>query len=196
MRFALVFLLLFGLLTGAFETTRGTGFERVLVERGILRPAVALINTLTPRDPVTLTGRSILRSNGSGIRVTRGCEGIELFLLLISGILAFPAAWRRKLHGILIGSVLAYILGIARLVSLHYIMVNSPAAWESMHGLVLPLAPVVLMAFFFLRWSSPRHREPTSMEDPGDRAGRGCEQSEAHRLFRARSAPTGSPPGR
>lgn len=155
MRFALKFVILFALLTGAFEASRGTAFERFIVEKAILVPTTALINTLTPQEHVTLIGRTITSRDGSGLRVTRGCEGIEMFLLLIAAILAFPASVRRRVQGLSVGSVLAYVLSLIRLMLLHYILRYSPNAWQALHGLVLPLGPVVIMVLYFLHWSAP-----------------------------------------
>lgn len=155
MRFALKFVMVFALLTGAFEASRGTAFERFIVEKAILVPTTTLINVLTPQEHVTLIGRTIASHDGSGLRVTRGCEGIEMFLLLIAAILAFPASLRRRVQGLSVGSILAYVLSLIRLVLLHYILRYSPNAWQALHGLVLPLGPVVIMVLYFLHWSRP-----------------------------------------
>ena len=154
LRFALIFLLGFAFLMGSFEATRGTAFERFLVETLILEPTTGLINTITPGEHVQLVGRVLMSPEGSSLRVTRGCEGIEIFLMLIAAILAYPASWQRRTQGLLWGSLLAYVLSVTRLMLLHYILRYSPTLWEALHGFVLPLGPIVLMALFFLRWSS------------------------------------------
>ncbi len=123
-----------------------------MVEDLILVPTTAIINTVTPDVHAQLVGR-VISSPGSKLHVTRGCEGIEMFLLLVAGIVAFPAAWKQRLRGLLFGSILAYALSIARLLALHYILRYSPGAWEALHGLVLPLGPTIVLALFFLRWS-------------------------------------------
>jgi|HubBroStandDraft_1064217.scaffolds.fasta_scaffold20856_2 exosortase family protein XrtM len=152
-RFALKFVIGFAVLMSAFEASRGTAFERFVIEDVILLPTVKLINTVTPTEQVSLEGRSLV-SAGATLHVTRGCEGVEMFLLLIAAILAFPASFKRRVQGLLFGSILAYGLSIARLMALHYILRYSPSTWETSHGLILPLAPIFLMALFFLRWSS------------------------------------------
>jgi exosortase family protein XrtM len=159
-RFGLKFVVGFAVLTGAFEASRGTHFEQFVVEDVILTPAVGLINAVTPGEHVTLVGRS-LESVGTNLHVTRGCEGIEMFLLLIAAILAFPASIKRRLQGLILGAILAYVLSVSRLMAMHYILRYSPSAWEMLHGLILPLGPIVLMALFFLYWSS-------SSSMPGD----------------------------
>lgn len=151
--FALKFILYFALVFGAFEASRGSAFERFVVEDVILVPTTALINALTPGEHATLVGR-VISSPGSNLNVTRGCEGIEMFLLLAAGIGAFPASWKRRAQGLLFGSIVAYGLSVARLMALHYILRYSPSAWEALHGLVLPLGPLVFMALFFMRWSA------------------------------------------
>lgn len=160
LRFALIFLLAFALLMGGFETTRGTVFERFLVETLILDPTTTLINTVTPNEHVQLAGRVLVSPDGSSLRVTRGCEGIEIFLMLIAAIVAFPTSLKSRAHGLLWGCLMAYVLSVTRLMLLHYILRYSPTLWEALHGFVLPLGPVVLMALFFLRWSGSGGTRP------------------------------------
>ena len=151
--FALKFIFYFALLCGAFEASRGSAFERFVVEDLILAPTTALINGVTPGEHATLAGR-VISSPGSNLNVTRGCEGIEMFLLLAAGIGAFPASWKRRAQGLLFGSIVAYALSVARLMTLHYILRYSPDSWEALHGLVLPLGPIILMALFFMHWTT------------------------------------------
>jgi exosortase family protein XrtM len=156
LRFALMFAIAFAILMALFEASRGSVFERFLVEDAILVPTASLINSVTPNEHVRLVSRT-LKSPDSNLRVTRGCEGIEMFLLLIAAIASFPATLKRRLQGLLLGSLLAYVLSVARLVCLHYILRYSPGAWEGLHGLILPLGPIILMALYFLYWTSSAH---------------------------------------
>jgi exosortase/archaeosortase family protein len=152
LNFGLRFIIYFALLIGAFEASRGTTVERVVVEQWILWPATALIRVLTPNDHVQLVGRTI-SSPTSSLHVTRGCEGVEIFLLLIAGVLAFPAGWRVRVHGFAVGFLVAYVLSVSRLIALHFTLRYAPDAWEALHGLVLPLGPIIVMTLYFLRWT-------------------------------------------
>jgi len=164
--FALKFLVCFAVLFGAFEASRGSAFEHFVVVDMILVPTTALINAVSPEEHVSLNGR-VIASPGANLNVTRGCEGIEMFLLLVAGILAFPTSWKRRLQGLLFGCVLAYLLSVMRLMALHYILHYSPRAWEALHGLVLPLGPIILMALFFMHWSD---RAASALAQPEARA--------------------------
>lgn len=153
-RFAVRFVLGFAVLAGAFEASRGTAFERVLVEGVILKPTAAVLALLAPGAHAQLFGRTLVLGGGAALRVTRGCEGIELFLLLVAAVLAFPALWKARLRGLLVGSLLAYVLSVLRLIVLCLTLRYSPALWEALHGLVLPLGPIALLTIYFARWSA------------------------------------------
>jgi exosortase family protein XrtM len=150
--FGVKFVVLFAIFWGAFEASRGTAVERILVEDAILKPTVELIRMAAPGEAVYLSGRSIVSPN-SKLNVTRGCEGVEIFLILAAGVLAFPAGWRARLQGLAVGFVLAYALSVTRLIALHFTLRHAPAAWEALHGLVLPLGPIIVIALYFLHWS-------------------------------------------
>jgi len=167
LRFAIKLILGFALLMGAFEASRGSAIERFLVEDVILVPTTHLIDAATPQEHVILVGRT-LTSPGSNLCVTRGCEGVEMFLMLAAGILAYPATWRQRARGLALGSLLAYVLSVSRLMALHYILRHSPAAWEALHGLVLPLGPIVLLALYFMLWS--QRASPASAATPAPHA--------------------------
>jgi exosortase/archaeosortase family protein len=151
--FGLKFLIAFALLVGAFEAARGTGFERLTVEDFILKPTVALINVVAGGEHTDLEGRTLV-SGATRLHVVRGCEGIEMFLLLAAGILAYPAPPARRVQGLAVGFVLAFTLSVLRLTALDCTLRYAPRAWESLHGLVMPLAPVLVLALYFLRWTS------------------------------------------
>ena len=161
-RFAVVFLLLFAVLMGGFEASRGSPFERFVVEDLILRPTVALINTVTPAPPVLLDGRTIVSPNGANLRVVRGCEGIEMFVMLLAAVLAFPASARWRLRGLVEGGVLAYLLSVLRLLALHCVLRYNAPAWEALHGLVLPLGPILILGLYFLYWSGRARPVPAA----------------------------------
>lgn len=162
--FGLKFLITFAVLVGAFEASRGTAFERFAVEDFILKPTVAVINTVTRGEHTELRGRTLV-SGATQLHITRGCEGIEMFLLLAAGILAYPASLKRRLQGMLVGFMLAFALSILRLTVLDWTLRYTPGAWEALHGLVMPLAPVLLLALYFLWWTGGGL--PPPREQPG-----------------------------
>jgi exosortase/archaeosortase family protein len=157
--FGVRFLLVFFTLMGSFEATRGTAFEHFIIDDSILQPTVVIINLISPHTPAHLDGRKIVDVNSS-LRVTRGCEGIETILLLTAAILAYPIKMRSRLRGLAYGIPLAYALSVVRLLLLHFILSQRPELWEALHGLVLPLLPIVAVGLFFSLWISAQQQRP------------------------------------
>ncbi|QJR10832.1 hypothetical protein DSM104443_01902 [Usitatibacter rugosus] len=58
---------------------------------------------------------------GFGVMIEAGCNGVEAMLVLLAGILAYPAPWRSKAIGIAIGVVAIQALNLVRIVSLFYL---------------------------------------------------------------------------
>lgn len=162
--FALRFLTCFAVLMGGFEASRGTAFERFVVVDCILRPTTDLIQAAAPREQVSLVDRTISTPT-SRLHVTRGCEGVEIFLLLVAAVLAYAAPWKARLRGLGVGFVLAYLLSVTRLMALHFSLRYAPAAWEAVHGLLLPLVPIIVVMFYFVHWTASIPA-PQSVADP------------------------------
>lgn len=81
----------------------------------------AALMTLFDTDVVS-HGR-VLRSlsSGFGVSIEAGCNGVEAAIILIAGMLAFPAPWRLKLMGIAMGIVAVQLANILRVISLYYL---------------------------------------------------------------------------
>ena len=76
-----------------------------------------------------------MRWTGGGIQIVAGCNGVEAVLILVSAVLAFPAPWKHKLIGIVLGFVAIQALNLVRIISLYYLQ-----RWN--HGLVRLVSPV------------------------------------------------------
>jgi exosortase/archaeosortase family protein len=61
---------------------------------------------------------SAISSNRFSIRIDWGCDGSEPLALFVAAVLAFPAPFRRKIPGILLGTAILAVANLARVVSL------------------------------------------------------------------------------
>jgi len=59
--------------------------------------------------------------SGFGVTIEAGCNGVEAMLVLLAGILAYPAPWRARLAGLAVGTVAIQALNLVRIVSLFYL---------------------------------------------------------------------------
>jgi exosortase H (IPTLxxWG-CTERM-specific) len=101
------------------------------------------------------------KTTGFGVRIERGCNGVEALIILFAAIFAFPAPIKHKLIGFAIGFVAIQALNMVRIVSLFYLGQWNQVAFEWFH-LYLWQALIILDALVvwlvWLRSSTGRSR--------------------------------------
>jgi exosortase H (IPTLxxWG-CTERM-specific) len=115
LRFLLVLLALF-----AFELTPP---GQALVKPWTAFVASASAALVQAFDGDAMAKGIVLYSQKSGfaVAIEAGCNGIEALLVLVAGMLAYPATWRQRAAGLAIGAVAIQALNLARVVSLFYL---------------------------------------------------------------------------
>ncbi len=58
---------------------------------------------------------------GFGVRIERGCNGVEAVIILFAAIFAFPAPFKNKMIGFVIGFFAIQLLNLVRIISLFYL---------------------------------------------------------------------------
>ena len=85
-------------------------------------------------ENVIATGNVIRdKVSGFGVRIERGCNGLEAVIILFSAIFAFPAPIKNKLIGFAIGFFAIQILNLVRIISLYYLGQWNYTAFEWFH---------------------------------------------------------------
>ena len=119
------------------------------VQEAVIQPFTGLLASLStaiilPFDDNVISQGRILRDATSGFAVSieAGCNGVEAAIVLIAGILAFPATWLQKCSAILLGFLFVQILNVARIISLFYLGQWNYTVFEWFH---LYLWPVLIM---------------------------------------------------
>ena len=73
------------------------------------------------------------KTTGFGVRIERGCNGVEALIILFSAIFAFPAPLKNKIIGFVIGFFAIQGLNVVRIVSLFYLGQWNQVAFEWFH---------------------------------------------------------------
>jgi exosortase/archaeosortase family protein len=115
-------------------------------------PAQFTLGALYAEDGIVVDANRI-ESRRVRLNLLPGCEGTELFVLLIAGVLAFPAPWPAKLRGLAYGLTLAFALNQVRVIGLYAVVRDQAAAFDLVHGFVAPTALVVALGAYFWLWS-------------------------------------------
>jgi exosortase/archaeosortase family protein len=138
----LIFLASVILLQWGWSQARGSMLERLVIDQATVSTAVALINQHTPEVHAHAVGPRIA-APGGGIHVQNGCDGVEVLVLILAALMAYPLTWRMRLVGMLGGVGLVFSLNQLRLLALFYSYRADKALFDQLHGLV---APLLLMA--------------------------------------------------
>jgi exosortase H (IPTLxxWG-CTERM-specific) len=118
-RFAATFLLMLVVLFGLELTPPG---------QAIVQPWTGLVAAASAAVVRAFDGSALAQGktlydpkSGFGVTIEAGCNGVEAMLVLLAGILAYPAPWRSRLVGLAVGAVAIQALNLVRIVSLFYL---------------------------------------------------------------------------
>lgn len=146
-----LFLAAFAVMQWGWTQARGTAVERAMIDTLTVTPAVSVINALTPDVRATADG-SRIRAPGGGINILNGCEGTGVMFLLVAAFMVARLPWRTRLTGVLAGLVMVMVLNQARVLALFYSFRGDKALFNLLHGLIAPLALVIVTTVFFFLW--------------------------------------------
>jgi exosortase H (IPTLxxWG-CTERM-specific) len=120
LRFFLLFVVLLAVLFG-LELTPWVQDWLIVPWTNALASISTWIVTLFDGN-VTAAGK-VMRStsNGFAVSIEAGCNGVEATLVLLAAMLAFPAPWRYKVVGLVVGVLAVQLLNILRVISLFYL---------------------------------------------------------------------------
>ena len=139
--------------------------QRLLVlpwTEALVRITVALITLF---DAQVAAAGNILQStsNGFAVSIEAGCNGIEAAIVLIAAMLAFPAPWRHRFIGLIVGLVAVQALNVARVASLFYLGQWNATAFEWAHlyvWQVLIMLDVLVVWLLWIRALPPARTAP------------------------------------
>lgn len=149
-----MFVGVFTLLTGAYFAWTATPGFKELVARPVLgwnAQATAFVLRVLGED--AQAGGMRLASPRYVMGIARGCDGLDPLALMLAATVAFPTTARRRVAAIAVGTVGIAAFNLFRLVTLYYIGVHWPSAFETFHVEVWqPVFAVVVLASW-LGWA-------------------------------------------
>lgn len=91
-------------------------------------------------------------ASGFAVAIKGGCNGVEATILLVAAVLAFPAPWRYKLAGLLVGALSIQVLNVVRIISLFYLGQWDEAVFDWAHLYVWQALIMLDAVIVFLLW--------------------------------------------
>ncbi len=95
----------------------------------------------------------VLSSPRFSVVIFNGCNGLEAMLIFLCGVWAFPASWKSRMVGTVVGVVAIQVINIVRVVSLFYVGVYRPTWFSTAHVFVWQSIIIVLAVVFWLVWA-------------------------------------------
>jgi exosortase H (IPTLxxWG-CTERM-specific) len=150
-----------GTLTGFFKHTFFPALFRLNAK--VASALLCLLGQGTTAADTTIVGP------GFSLIIRRGCDGLETTALFVAAVLAFPSPWRKKLLGLLVGTVFLLGLNILRIVSLFFIGVYFPKLFQVMHADVWQVAFILVAVIFWalwIQWATAAHPAAKANSQP------------------------------
>jgi len=95
---------------------------------------------------------STIESRSVTLTIMRGCDALDPILVLCAGILAYPASWRSKAIGLVLGIPAMFLINVVRILSLYVIQLKAPALFDPAHLDIWPVVFVVLAGLLWIVW--------------------------------------------
>lgn len=97
---------------------------------------------------VTMNGTRI-RNARFAVNIRNGCNGVETMIIFLAAVVAFPAPWRARAWGLVLGIVAIQIVNLIRVVALFLTGAYFPRFFDSSHTVVWQ---TIVIAFGVLLW--------------------------------------------
>lgn len=162
-RFAAIFLVVMMVL---FRIDMLDSVQRTAITpwTNLLASMSAYLMTMFDSDVLSF-GRVIQsKSTGFGVSIEAGCNGVEAAIVLIAGILAFPAPWRMKIVGILIGIAAVQVANLLRVISLYYLGKWNMQVFEFAHLYLWQALIMLDVLIVWLLWMRSVARQQQSIK--------------------------------
>lgn len=104
-----------------------------------------------------------LAGQGVSFDLRNGCNGVWATIIFVSAVLAFPSTIRMKILGVAAGFAAIFAINLIRVVSLYFIVLRFPGAFEGAHIYVwqsVVIGAAVLLWLFWAQRAAPAARPP------------------------------------
>ena len=141
-------------LLGLFEVLLATSF----VKEHLIPPYLQFYARLSGDvmeifgEDVSVTG-STVSSPRYSVNIKRGCDAMQPSILFIAAVLASPVVMWPKVPGLILGLLFLLVMNLVRVVSLFYIGVHYPSAFDVMHHDVWQAGFIFLAILAWTLWA-------------------------------------------
>lgn len=97
---------------------------------------------------------TVIQGPRFAVNIRNGCNGIEAMLIFLSAVLAFPAPWRWRLTGLVLGSVAIQLVNLVRVVSLYLTGAYFPRIFDASHTVIWQSVVILFGVLLWVLWAN------------------------------------------
>jgi exosortase H (IPTLxxWG-CTERM-specific) len=161
----LTFLILFVvLLGGGFTLISLTWVNDHVVEpytAGIASASGAVLNAMGQH--ISQNG-TVLRSAKFAVNIRNGCNGVEAMLIFLAAVLAFPASWKARVAGLVLGILAIQVVNLIRVVALFLTGVYFPSIFNASHTVIWQTIVILFGVLLWIFWANRFAAPPAPVE--------------------------------
>lgn len=102
-------------------------------------------------NDVTVSGR-FLALHGFSVEIIEECTGIFEMLIFLAALISYPASWRSKLIGFVLGIPALYALNVVRIVFLSFIGAQYHTLFDFMHLYFWQATLILMITTVWVLW--------------------------------------------
>jgi len=102
---------------------------------------------------------SFISSSLYSVEIARGCDAYRICALFTAAVVAFPAAWRARLWGLVLGLLWLNLWNFVRIVGLCVIGGHWPEQFRAAHEIYFPIFLICMTLVAWISWISVVTRE-------------------------------------
>jgi exosortase H (IPTLxxWG-CTERM-specific) len=123
---------------------------------GVARASGTVLDLLG--QDVTMHG-TVIQGSRFAVNIRNGCNGVEAMLIFLAAVLAFPAPWRSRLLGLVLGTVAIQIVNLVRVVALYLTGAYFPRMFDASHTVIWQSVVILFSVLLWIFWAN-RLAEP------------------------------------
>ncbi|HVT06383.1 MAG TPA: archaeosortase/exosortase family protein [Polyangia bacterium] len=111
-------------------------------------------------DPTITVAHRVIRGRFA-LQIVKTCDAMDVTILLVSAILAWPGRWKTKAAAAAIATGVIFAINILRICSLYYVGIYRPSSFDFIHLEAWPAAIVLVAVAYFWLYTERTRTRPT-----------------------------------
>jgi exosortase H (IPTLxxWG-CTERM-specific) len=150
-------IILFCVLFAVYLTALFYVLQNRFVILGFIEPHTAVIARISDRifnllGTRTVAAGTIVRAQSFAIDIRNNCNGVFVSAIYLAAVLAYPASWKSRGWGIIMGIPIIYLINLARVVTLFYVGIYFPRFFDKTHVLIWQSLVIFFALLVWIFW--------------------------------------------